>query len=851
MGRVLRAYDPMLEREVALKQLKRHRLDDELIAEARAMAQLSHPNVVSVYDVEEDGDGLALVMEYVPGLTLRGWLRQETPEWRESVRRFVEAGRGLAAAHRAGILHRDFKPANVLVGEDGTTKVTDFGLAQAVHPAEDDPSEKEPDERNLNSGFVMGTPRYMAPEQHFGESLTHAADQYGFCVSLWEALCGRPPFRGPELGRQKAKGPPPWPSSDTPNSVVGAVLRGLHAEPSERWPSMDALLDVLDAALRSSKRPWIPLTLGLGVVAAAGASYWKWSSARAEMCTGGNAQLVGTWDSRRAATVRASVLGIERDYAEAVWTRTRDTFDRYASAWADMHDAACRATSLEGTQSPAMLDRRMACLNRARSQFSATVTVLENADAETVQKAHGLVDALPSLARCADATALMLDVEPPTREDAPAVESAREELDGARALDDAGRYDAAQERIERARAELRGVAYGPVSAELALLDGKLLAHQGAYVEARTALNDALMLAAAAREWELMARSSTLLMYVVGQLQKLPDEGLQYWPTAYGLSRGTPSLEATARNNRAGVMYAQGRYANAEDEYRASIALRVGESGADDPSVVSARNNLASTLWAQGKHRLAEAEHRFVLEWRIEHLGELHPLVATSRNNLSNVLFSRGAYEDAEAELRQALAIRTRALGETHPSVAVARANLAGALCMLERCGEGEVELRTSLEAMQKALGADHPRVATIRGSLGSTLRQLGRFDEAETEYRLALASHERTLAAGHPTVAQSQTTLALLLMERDRPREALPLAEAAWSIRQREGVQPGQRGTTAFLLARALWAAGTAKQRARARELAILARQEHHDAGTAHEAEVAAVDAWLDEHSLP
>ncbi len=248
MGRVLRAYDPKLQREVALKVLRGEMLRGEgharLVREAQAMARLSHPNVVAVYDVEDTPRGVVLVMELVDGVTLQRWLRTERA-WREVLASFVDAGRGLAAAHAQGLLHRDFKPANVLVASDGRVKVTDFGLAKSAPdgPASIqrasasfpsvDPSLLESSEVSIadeltHAGTVIGTPKYMAPEQHCGEPLDAAVDQYAFCVVLWEALAGVWPFAPPgsepepererddpyrDVVRRKLAGPGAWPTS--------------------------------------------------------------------------------------------------------------------------------------------------------------------------------------------------------------------------------------------------------------------------------------------------------------------------------------------------------------------------------------------------------------------------------------------------------------------------------------------------------------------------------------------------------------------------------------------------------------------------------------------------------------
>lgn len=207
--------------------------------------------------------------------TLRAWLLEEERPWREIVDTVVDAGRGLSAAHREGLLHRDFKPANVLLGTDGRARVTDFGLARSRDQRVSQP-QSVPPEADVSSdglsisdqltqiGLIVGTPRYMAPEQHLGESLTPAADQYALCVTLWEGLAGAPPFTGAELERDKLAGPPKWTGSgDVPSAIVRAMERGLAPDPAERWPSLDTLLAVLVESARAVAAP-IPGSGGPG-----------------------------------------------------------------------------------------------------------------------------------------------------------------------------------------------------------------------------------------------------------------------------------------------------------------------------------------------------------------------------------------------------------------------------------------------------------------------------------------------------------------------------------------------------------------------------------------------------------
>ncbi|HTM20411.1 MAG TPA: serine/threonine-protein kinase, partial [Kofleriaceae bacterium] len=243
MGAVYRARDPQLGRDVALKLLRPDRAaagetHDRLLREAQAAARLSHPHVVAIYEAGSHGDQIYLAMELVDGRTLRAWQAEPGRNWRAIVAAYAGAGRGLAAAHRAGLVHRDFKPDNVLVGADGRARITDFGLAAADEQAVPDTSGTAAIESPLLSadGALIGTPAYMAPEQLAHRAAGPAADQFGFCVSLYEALFGVRPFAGDDvaqLRRRIGDGPAPPPAgSPVPARVRALLQRGLAAEPS-------------------------------------------------------------------------------------------------------------------------------------------------------------------------------------------------------------------------------------------------------------------------------------------------------------------------------------------------------------------------------------------------------------------------------------------------------------------------------------------------------------------------------------------------------------------------------------------------------------------------------------------
>jgi hypothetical protein len=287
MGVVVAAYDPQLDRSVALKIVsadgegERQEYRARLLREARAMAKIRHPNVVAVHEVGEHGGRVYLAMEQVDGGTLRtlgDGAEEASFDWRSRLDVFIAAGRGLAAAHAAGMVHRDFKPENVLIEEDGEdgrrVLVGDFGLVGHA-PARDAPGEADASvyERLTRADAVMGTPAYMAPEQYTGTPVDARADQFGFCVTLYESLFGVLPFRGETRNEYvraimhgELREPPA--GRKVPGWLLQVIRRGLAADPAARYPSMNALLAELSADPRSEwRRGWRERAMAIAATA--------------------------------------------------------------------------------------------------------------------------------------------------------------------------------------------------------------------------------------------------------------------------------------------------------------------------------------------------------------------------------------------------------------------------------------------------------------------------------------------------------------------------------------------------------------------------------------------------------
>lgn len=292
MGVVYCAYDPELDRRVALKFLTASARDQgsraRLLREAQAMAKLAHPNVVTVFEIALYEDDIFVAMELVSGVTLRQWLAERPRAWREIVDVFVAVGTGLAEAHAVGLVHRDLKPDNIMIGQDGRVRVMDFGLARAT--AEDSlrPGNEAPTQQALSleltrTGARVGTPAYMAPEQWNGEPTDARTDQFSFCVSLWEALYGQRPFAGGTAtdlmtevtdGRvatpRNTKRAPPW--------LRQAIQRGLAVSPASRWPAMAPLLAAIVPKRSRFIWPAIALTGSLVTAVSLALLNWAWST---------------------------------------------------------------------------------------------------------------------------------------------------------------------------------------------------------------------------------------------------------------------------------------------------------------------------------------------------------------------------------------------------------------------------------------------------------------------------------------------------------------------------------------------------------------------------------------------
>ncbi|MEM9455095.1 MAG: serine/threonine-protein kinase [Myxococcota bacterium] len=669
MGVVYKAYDPQLDRNVALKVLDQDGATDptdkeiRLLREAQTLAKLRHANIVAVYDVGLSPRGMFIAMELIEGRTLGSWLDEQPRRSREIVRMFWEAGQGLAAAHGAGIVHRDFKPSNALVGDDGVVRVLDFGLAQLV---DSEPSNKGQTTQNLTvaaisrllesgssateTGVLMGTPAFMAPEQLRREKVDERSDQYTFCLCLHLALGGALPERGDDLDEliEQLGRPPRRPVAGGISARVRRALdRGLSRDPAARFESMSALL----AELAERPRRWRTVVaasmLGVGFSLGALSSAADWS----DPCADPHASLEGVWGNGDKQEIRDAFLGSGHADAASLLKRVEGQLDGYAQVWTEVYDKSCRATYAEHEQSTQLFDRQVLCLERRRSQLRATIDALARADGpQAVVSGTVLPFKLPMLDDCIDPESL--SSQPPLPEDLrqrEAIEQLRRRIDEAQARASSGDSQSALAVAQAVVEQARGIDYAPVLAEALGVLGSLQASGSSARDAESTLIEALRVAASAKTEEVEARAWTWLMYAL-LIQGRVEEGIALELSAeLAVERtGDRVAEGWMLNNLGGLYSKAGESERAVDYLRRALEVKQSTLGPDHVDVAISWYNLGNALTSQERHGEAYEAFTRALEGFERTVGEAHPMTHHVMVGLCSVEQKRGHIQEAVA-----------------------------------------------------------------------------------------------------------------------------------------------------------------------------------------------------------
>jgi serine/threonine protein kinase/tetratricopeptide (TPR) repeat protein len=822
MGEVYAAYDPELDRKIAVKLLRARGGGEStadgktrLLREAQAIARLSHPNVVVVYDVGTFRESVFIAMEFVEGHTLGYWLQAQTRRWREVLDVYVAAGRGLVAAHAAGLVHRDFKPDNVMITKSGQVRVMDFGLARE-ETASDEPSLAgklaldagaraaaladtfgdgiDPDAtaklgtdgaaevatsasggylrlKLTQTGAMLGTPAYMAPEQFAGTGGDARSDQFSFCVALYEGVYGRRPFEGDNalaLMANVVAGTVTDPPADArvPAWIRKILLRGLSTEPKDRYLSMTELLAALgqDPAVR--RRRWLAATMVAAFVAAGAAGTHHFSAGQRAMCAGGPSRTASSWGPARRAAVERAFQASGNKNAERAFAGVSTLVDQYLARWTAMYVETCEATQVRGEQSAEVLDLRMGCLGERLSSVRALGDVFMTADSVVVDNAVAAADALPTLDRCADVSMLRAVIKPP--DDLAVrgkVANMREAVAKVKALADSGQCNRATAAGGAVVAAAKVIGYLPLEADAHLALGRLGETCTSATTAISELEDAVFSADASRHDQVSIEASLYL----------------------------------------GTLY----------------ATRVHNT----PMAKNALRHAQAVLARFRDHPMLEA-------W----LGDVR----------ADISLDEGHLEEALLESQKVLALKESALGASDFDVAVSASNVAVKLHALNRDVEAEPLIVRAVDLFTKFSGGDSTLVAVALVNHAETLTGLGRFSEAHSALDRALATF-RSQQATDFYVGYALLDLGILEVAEQRVRAAIgALEQSVALLGNQDSLIAAQAG---FTLARALW---TASPREHQRSAALARDTRESIAGKPGAGRLLRdIDAWQTSHRLP
>ena len=625
MGEVYAAYHPDLDRRIALKVVHESGVDSaerraRLLREARAIARLSHPNVVSIYDAGTFDGRVYIAMEFVEGETVDVWLRARVRGWREIVDVFVAAGRGLAAAHAAGVIHRDFKPQNVMIARDGSVRVMDFGLARLAGEPAEARGIADVDTRQLpttvtKTGAVVGTLAYMAPEQFRGEPIDARADQFSFCVALHEALYGG----RPALAYVTDRGTTPTRTGTAPSWLRAIVSRGLADRRDDRFPSIDNVIRALAKGRTRPRRRALGATISLAITLFA-LGGWRAARGGRISCQVPAARLDAAWsgrdDSRRESVHRAFTAS-GRPTADTSWQRVSKALDDYVRQWSAMYVDTCEATHARGEQSGEVLDLRMACLNDNIDQVRALTNVLAAADSTTIGRAVAATHDLTPVTRCADVALLRSAVAlPRDQRTLEAVRELRMSLREAQALRDVGNFREARAHAAALLPRAEAIQYGPLLAEVLELIGCSTPSGDNPADTERTLQKALFTAEGARDDATAALAAADLIYVVGIDLNRPREAETWMHLGESilnrLGPGHDRIRSWTLHNFGSVLQETGELDRAERMLRQAIAFKEKSLGKDHPDVAISLSGLSGVLEDNGHPQAAlEAADRAI------------------------------------------------------------------------------------------------------------------------------------------------------------------------------------------------------------------------------------------------
>jgi eukaryotic-like serine/threonine-protein kinase len=840
MGEVFRAFDPELDRAIAIKRLIAWSDDDEarirLHREGQAIARLSHRNVVQVYDVGRDattGD-MFIAMELVEGVTLRQWLRGDDRSWREIAEVYLQAGEGLLAAHEQGIVHRDFKPENVLVSHDGVAKVVDFGLAKPAgvtlrtdedidrgsstkrkrvavdEPVEDgSQSSGRPTMRRTSGraspvfgsditpiGARLGTPAYMPPEQSAGTPATPRADQFSFAVALFEALTGYLPFpgEGPAeyaiavLDGQMLEFPR---GSAVPGRLQRAIYRALDPSPHARFSSLRPLLDELGRDPIARRRRVLKLggvaLLG-GTLAVVIGELARPADALSKRCASDAAAIDAVWNSEVSARTREAITTIDVPFAGDTATRSAEALDRASASWRVARLRWCGATDEDVPQARVQVTIG-ACLDRVLARERELVDSLATPDIETLTHAVDAIERLErELGRC-DEPAYLAQFDDSDGEGQAARTHALERLAQARQRLDLGQYAAGLRALD----DIDLASLTPaIALEHRMVRGLLERASGNPIRARAQLelaaHEGLGAAAPllAADWN---NDYADLLYQLGELDAIAAP----YERAFELKRrelGPDHIDTLYSDGcRGHEPYARGDYSTALERYRSAAERAKAVASELDGTRIMLDEWVGQALSHTGDLEQARALTEDLVERLRTSRGATHPRTLETLETLATIELRADLAERALQHFRTALEGRPDARHGGDPDDRAATlANIGAALSELGRRDEAARSLERALDELtQGGFGPEHPSAIAIEANLVELHRRSGRTAEAIAGYERLL---ERMHAGGFERTTdglQVQLNFATALGDAGRFDEAVEVSRRAIELARATG----------------------------------------------------------------
>ncbi len=867
MGVVFVAYDPELDRRVALKLLRNdvQGVDDaarrsRFFREAQALARVTHPNVITIFDIGSYGPYAFLAMNFVEGVTLAKWLKAQPRSAEEVLALFEKAGDGLAAAHAAKLVHHDVTPHNVLVSQSGEVFVTDFGLARAIDSGAHPPITVPQPALQTNdfpSLQMLGTPRYMAPEQLDGQPVDARGDQFSFCASLFEALFGEVPFPGatvPEIQQRMSSNAMHVPASrkHVPPRAWQALMRGLSINPAARFPSMETLLDDLRSAPKNPRR-LLYVRAAMGVLGALALGTWAGVAARSfttQKCQDASTRFAA-WDEGRRQQVRGVLSAAKAEYAQETASKVDNTLTHYAESWARTFTEACMAARVRKEQPAARFELQSDCLEKRRREFSALVTLLAEGQVD-ISNAANATQELTAPSVCADSAALEQNASTQGGGTQPVPTALNDVLGQIKALYSAGRFAESLKKATALVAQARTAGNAPFTAEALYWLGKLQSQVGDLVAAEPVLLEASLTAQASRSDQVAVLALSQLGRNTGSGRGLYEEASLYHQQAKALlSRVNDNGELTAR-----LLYDWAASLSAQDRAVEAIGLLEQAVGLSSQLQGDAHVDTLLYLDALGdalhdSERIDEALvfHERAKEARLQLFGKSHPQLTSSYYRLAISYADSNRPAEAEAWFQRALE-QIRAVDQKDLISATTFTNYAQFLLRQKNFSAARTLVEKAIAQKTALWSKTHPRLAMNLSQLGDVEQGEGRYDKALALHTQALELKRKAYPKDQRRQARELAALGKDYLGLKKTDRAVAYFEQALAVLPDGIVNHEQRAEVNLQLASVLW--NEPKQRARAR--ALVEQSAANVKPLRYSTVRSELEAWLSSHpatSLP